>query len=48
MMQQKCSKWGFCVFLKKNKNLSFFSKKIGFEKRLVGCFFLKKTGFSQP
>ena len=36
------SQWGFCVFLKKNKNLFLFKK----EKSPDGLFFFKNPGFS--
>jgi len=44
---------GFLRSLKKNKVLFLLKKKkrpVFFEKnkKQVGCFFLKKTGFSQP
>ena len=45
------SEWGFCVSLKKRTKISIYlknPKKLFFFKKQVGCFFWKKTGFSQP
>jgi len=47
MMQQKNSKWGFCVYSKQRTKPVFCQKKKSDLKRLVGCFF-KKRVFINP